>query len=549
LNRLAPALAALAIVLLASGCSGLRASRARARVPRVVVVTIDTLHVGRTGPYNFEVSTTPVLDRLADEGVRFDYAYTHTPITLPSHAALFAGSSPASIGVMANGERVPESANMLAERLREAGYRTGAFISLGVLRPTFGLNQGFQDFHDPFIEGPPRWYRRSHEMVGPVNAWLDEHGDEPFFLWVHLSDPHEPYVTPDAPPDSELWLDDELIGSYSLASAEEHLVDIEIPSGAHRLRWVSLWQPRDDDRPESGVELLVMSRVSLKPFTDDELPRAYTLLQPALEVELENDEPHAARLELLFAGRLSRPPPSFVLPNYDENVARTDRYLGELVDKLESIGARDETLIVIVSDHGEGLFGHDILGHASHVYEDQLRILWMMHGAGLPEGYVIENRPGLMKDVAPTILGVLGLSRWGMDGRSWVRCWESDRCPESDPFWTYGLSHETRGLTGMASYRWPYKWMWRRGFERIAFDVARDPWEQVNLLDDAGPHNPEPLKESAEAFRAERRRLSKALRESEGRSEDDATERLLESLGYITSDATEDPEREDDPER
>ncbi len=440
---------------------------------------------------------------------------------------------------MANGDRVPESANTLAERFRDAGYRTGAFISLGVLQASFGLSQGFQDFHDPFAEGPVRWYRRAHEIMEPLNNWLDAHGGESFFLWVHLSDPHEPYVTPDAPPDSELWLDDELVGRYNLANAEQYFVNVAIPPGAHRLRWVSLWEPREDDRPESGVELLLMSRTTMSRYTDVELPERHTLLQPAFEVELENDEVDAVRLELQFAGRLQRPPPSFVLPNYDKNVARTDRYLGELVDKLDSLGIRDETLIVVVSDHGEGLFEHDIVGHASHVYEDQLRILWMMRGAGLPEGHVIEDRPGLMTDVAPTILGVVGLSARGMDGRSWVGCWDTGDCPDSDPFWTYGLSHETRGLTGMASYRWPYKWMWRRGFKRIAFDVASDPWEENNLLDKAGPHNLTALKESAEAFRAERRRLSEALRQGGEGSEGDATERLLKSLGYIGGDEPE----------
>lgn len=535
---------ALAVVLMASGCDRMRASRARARVPHVVVVSIDTLHVGRTGLHNPDIETTPVLTQLASEGVRFEYAYTQAPITLPSHAALLTGISPPSLGVMANGDQVPEDVETLAERLRDAGYRTGAFISLGVLQPSFGLSQGFQDFHDPFDQGPIRWYRRAHEIIEPVHAWLDDRGGEPFFLWVHLSDPHEPYITPDAPPDTELWLDDELVGKYNLASAEQYFVDVPIPAGVHHLRWVSLWEPREDDRPESGVELLLLSQESMRQLTDAELPEGHTLLQPAFEVALENNEAGEVELELQFAGRLQRPPPSFVLPNYDANVARTDRYLGEIVDKLDALGIRDETLVVVVSDHGEGLFEHDIIGHASHVYEDQLRILWMMRGAGLPEGHLIEDRPGLMTDVAPTILGVLGLSSRGMDGRSWVGCWESGSCPDSDPFWTYGLSHETRGLTGMASYHWPYKWMWRRGFKRIAFDVASDPWEQINLLDDAGPHNPIPLKESAEAFRAERRRLSDALRQGSERGAGDDTERLLESLGYISGaqpDTTPDP--------
>ena len=527
---------------LVSGCDDFRASRARSRVPRIVVVSMDTLHVGMSGPYNPDVETTPVLDRLAIEGVRFENAYTRTPITLPSHAALLTGVSPPTLGVMANGDRVPDSADTLAEILGDAGYRTGAFITLGVLKPAFGVNQGFHDFHDPFVEGSERWYRRAHEIIEPVKSWLDDNKEEPFFLWVHFSDPHEPYVTPDAPPDTELWLDDDLVGTYNLASAEHYFVDVALPPGKHRLRWTSLWQAQPDDRPETGIELMLISPDVLRDYTEDELPGAHTLMQPSFEIQIANDESSVTTLELHFSGQLVRPPPSVVLPNYEKNVATMDRYLGELVDKLDSLGIGDETLLVVVSDHGEGLFEHDIVGHASNVYEDQLRIVWMMRGAGLPEGHVIADRPGLMIDVAPTILDIVGLSHSGMEGRSWVECWESNICPEPEPFWAYGLSHETRRLTGMASYRWPYKWMWRRGFERIAFDVASDPWEENDLLEDAGPHNPAALKESAESFHAERRRLSNALHESGETAVSSETERVLESLGYLGS-AEKDEER------
>ncbi len=531
----------LVAAMLVAGCDDFRAARARSRVPRIVVVSMDTLHVGRTGPYNPDVETTPVLDRLAAEGVRFDNAYTQTPITLPSHAALLTGVSAPTLGVMANGDRIPGSADTLAEIFGNAGYHTGAFITLGVLTPVFGVNQGFEDFHDPFVDGPERWYRRAHEIIEPVKSWLDDHQEEPFFLWVHFSDPHEPYVTPDAPPDTELWLDDERLGTYNLASAEHYFVDVELPPGKHRLRWISLWQAHPDDRPETGIELMLISTDVLRDFTEDELPSVH-MLMPSFEIRLANDEANTTTLELHFSGQMQRPPPSIVLPAYEKNVATMDRYLGELVDKLDSLGIRDETLLVLVSDHGEGLFEHDIVGHASHVYEDQLRIVWMMRGAGLPEGHVIADRPGLMIDVAPTILDIVGLSHSGMEGRSWVECWESNTCPEPEPFWAYGLSHETRGLTGMASYRWPYKWMWRRGFKRIAFDVASDPWERDNLLEDPGPHNPSALKESAEAFRAERRRLSNALHESGETAVSSETERLLESLGYIGG-AEQDEER------
>ena len=85
----------------------------------------------------------------------------------------------------------------------------------------------------------------------------------------------------------------------------------------------------------------------------------------------------------------------------------------------------------------------------------------------------------------------------------------------------------------MASYHWPYKWLWRRSLRRIAFDVSRDPWETENLLENPGPHNPEQLKEAAESFRAERRRLARVLEETRDKRPANANEELLRSLGYI----------------
>ncbi len=521
----------LSVLLLASACSQYRAARAKWKVPHIVLVSLDTLHVNWTGPYNPDVQTTPFLDRFAAEGIRFENAYTPTPITLPSHAALMTGVTPPSLGVMANGDYLPDEATTLAEILRENGYRTAGFTSLGVLQAHFGTRQGFENYHDPFVEGPVRWYRWAHEIFGPVKKWLEEKHGEPFFLWVHFSDPHEPYVTAKAPPDSELWLDNELLGRYNLQSVEEHTVRVSLPPGEHRLRWVSLREPKENDRPETALNLLLLSLDVLRPHTDT-LTEERIPLTPSFDMTLSGKS-ETVELELVFVGSLARPTEDDVLPAYEANVAYTDRFVGELDALLETHGIRDDTLVVIVSDHGEGLYNHTILGHSAHVYEDQLRIVWMMRGPDLPRGEVIRNRAGLITDVAPTILDMLDLPQDNMEGQSWAGCWTRDECPDTVPWWSYGLSHETRGLTGMASYHWPYKWLWRRGFKRIAFDVSRDLWETENLLEGPDPHNPEPLKDAAESFRAERRRLANVLEETRDKKPANANEELLRSLGYI----------------
>ena len=119
-------------------------ARARAQYPFIVLVTLDTLHVLETGVYNPKNKSTPNLVDFAHEGVVFQQAYTTVAITLPSHTDLMTGMSPLKHGVMANGDVVPPGLTTLAEFFGDAGYRTGAFVSLGVLMQAFRLDQGFR---------------------------------------------------------------------------------------------------------------------------------------------------------------------------------------------------------------------------------------------------------------------------------------------------------------------------------------------------------------------------------------------------------------------
>ncbi len=177
----------LALVLAWLWRDSLLGLRARWRSPRIVVVSLDTLHVGYTGPYNEAVETTPTLDRFAAAGVTFDHAYTTVPITLPSHASLFTGRLPPDLGVMVNGDVLNAPVETLAEVLGRYGYRTGAVTSLGVLNRPANLAQGFDHYDDEVGGEWERWYRTADEVVAAARAWVDEVGDEPFFLWLHLS--------------------------------------------------------------------------------------------------------------------------------------------------------------------------------------------------------------------------------------------------------------------------------------------------------------------------------------------------------------------------
>ena len=193
----------------------------------VVVITIDTLRPDHLHCYGYDKIQTPTLDRIAQSGVLFENGVTQTPLTPPSHASIFTGLNPPSHKVRDTGGFVlSPSTPTLASLLQEKGWDTAAFISSAVLKKRFGLDHGFAVYDDQmprpgnrqeFLEDAER---RAGDTVDRAVAWLDSRSDKPFFLWVHLYDPHTPYDPPspfreqykDRPYDGEIAYADRELG-------------------------------------------------------------------------------------------------------------------------------------------------------------------------------------------------------------------------------------------------------------------------------------------------------------------------------------------------
>ncbi len=147
---------------------------------------------------------TPTLFRLAEHGVRFRAARSPVPLTLPSHVSLMSGLLPPAHGVRENGDVLSPDVPRLAVRLREAGYDTGAFVGAFVLDGRFGLREGFDRYDDRVqreLKSPDRLEaeRPAEEVVTAALSWLDQRpptAARPYFLWIHLYDPHAPYRPP-----------------------------------------------------------------------------------------------------------------------------------------------------------------------------------------------------------------------------------------------------------------------------------------------------------------------------------------------------------------
>jgi arylsulfatase A-like enzyme/tetratricopeptide (TPR) repeat protein len=205
------ALVVLAIVALVSfwpGASQIDLRRVAGQ--NVLLITIDTLRADALGSYGGPAST-PALDRLASEGVRFDFAHAHAVLTLPSHASILTGEYPVTHGVRENsGYRLKPGARTIATVLKQAGYATAAFVAAFPVHSRFGLNAGFDQYDDRFGDGfgpvdiaMPE--RPASEVVPLAREWIagrtggvSGNGDSgrPWFVWMHVFDPHAPYEPP-----------------------------------------------------------------------------------------------------------------------------------------------------------------------------------------------------------------------------------------------------------------------------------------------------------------------------------------------------------------
>ena len=204
-----------AVAVTCGCCSGTPPGR-HAAAPNVLLVTIDTWRADR-----LSARVTPNLDRLASTGIRFTAARTAAPLTLPSHTTILTGLLPPAHGVRENGvDALSESHPTVARLLRDAGYRTAAFVGAYVLDRRFGLSNGFDTYDDHIardanaierleaerpasavVDAALKWFGQQDQGrtsdQGPGTDQVPSTKSQgPFFAWIHLYDPHAPYAPP-----------------------------------------------------------------------------------------------------------------------------------------------------------------------------------------------------------------------------------------------------------------------------------------------------------------------------------------------------------------
>lgn len=210
-----------------TGSSPALAKRSISR-PNIILITLDTTRADRMGFLGSAKGLTPHLDRLARGGAVFTKAYSQVPLTTASHASILTGTYPQYNHVNDFGVPLATGLPYLPELLHQSGYRTGAFVGSLILDPSGGTAPGFDrgfDIYDAGFHikrpGDDRYQsieRRAGDVVAHAITWLrQQEGGAPFFLWVHLYDPHDPYDPPE--PYKSKWASQPYEGEIAYADA------------------------------------------------------------------------------------------------------------------------------------------------------------------------------------------------------------------------------------------------------------------------------------------------------------------------------------------
>ncbi len=321
-------------------------------VPRgVIVIWADTLRRDHLHTYGYARDTSPELDRMAREGVLFQNNVSQATWTKVATPSLLTSLYPATHGVSDFADRIPAAATTLAEVFRSNGRATLSMSSILFTGKFTNLHQGFEELHESGSLPDKQSSKTAREYVDRLLPWLTQHRSVPYFVFLHVSDPHDPFKP--YPPYDTMWADQ--------SKAREH------------------------ERQETDV----------RNFIDEPLLKAFGM---------------PTRADLSKAGFDPEAYVGFNRDWYDGSIRGMDAEIGRLLERLRSPEFVGQTLVAFVSDHGEEFLEHGRTFHGQSVYGELANTPLILWGPGLlPQGRTVAETVETI-DVMPTILSLCGLA-------------------------------------------------------------------------------------------------------------------------------------------
>jgi len=364
--------------------------------PNVLLVVLDTVRADRLSLYGYERSTTPALERLAKRGILFAEARATAPWTLASHASFFTGRWPHELGAQ---WRTPLSASFptLSEYLGARGYATAGFVA-NTLYCSYatGLDRGFTHYEDYVLK----------QLMPLRTAWLVDHflqmvADFGVFVGRNFD------IGPFRPTVKESWL------------ASLFVVNRRKDAGAINRGFIDwLAQRREPARPFFA-------------FLNYYDAHAPYVLPPRTEYRFGLKPKKAADFvflveywQLLDKQKLRPGQRRLARDSYDNCVAYLDQRLGELLEQLHASEVLDRTLVIVTSDHGEGLGDHELFDHGESLYRNEIRVPLIIVPPAHNQFQRVVKDVVSLRDLPATVLDLVGSDDGEpFPGRSLARLW------------------------------------------------------------------------------------------------------------------------------
>ena len=462
--------------------------------PSVVLVTIDTVRADHLGCYGYDRDTTPNLDRFAENNHLFTNCRTPMPLTSPAHATLFSARMPHEHGVFTNLSRFPDSPDIpgIAEDLTEAAYLTAGFPSAVQMGKKFNFDRGFQIFNQSTVVRGPDWLQGYYQFA-------------PFAILTRLGIFEQTYIARDSRQVNTAffsWIDNSERYNSNRFFAWLHYFDAHSPYQPPDDYWRMFDPDYEGEITGSQEELGAINAAYDPDNPEGSLPEGYS------ESDIEN-----------------------LRARYDGELRYLDESLGELFDGLRSRGAWDNTVVIVVADHGEGLYDDGYIGHNYSLREYEIQTACVIKG---PDINLPADSGISLVDVAEYIRDVTGLTGPDAGDRGVLTAGSGEEFEPDDPPLT--------SMVYLQSHCWidpPYKLVRTygsegRGITYSLYDYQADPDENNDLFDISDEISialRDKLQEWLDSNQADFPELVK--RESGLEGVDQATLEMLRSLGYI----------------
>lgn len=505
----------------------------------LILITLDTFRADYMGAYSKEIITTLNLDLLAERGTLFENCFSPIPITLPAHSSLFYSQPPYVLKIFNNGETLnADGIKSLAEIFQDNGYLTGAFVSLGVLLERYGLNKGWDTYSDRFPE--TRWYLTADEVNARLFPWLEEHREQRFFVWVHYSDPHDPYAPPDLENDLKIYLNGNLSNELCLQKNQVEIIPLQLKKGDNTLRFEV--RNRFAQKKDSFLARLV--QLELDPSTHTggtslQFGRGWHNTKKGKHMmHFRNNAILKIKSPINQKGVILRLRGKLTMGTegnremYRQEVEYLDREIGSLLRTLKSLDLFEKSVIVAVGDHGEGLGEYESsrggphFGHIHYLYSVYLKVPFVIWNPSKKKRQTV-SRPVTLTDIAPTILSLMGIDQPShMMGRNLMTGEKSEDAVTDLFSETYQPEAD---FNRFAILSFPYHLIFTLQSNAYElFDLSRDPMESIDLY---------PQKEEDPGIIKLRQKLNDytrtALSNRSVQKKDAKTVEMLKALGYI----------------